>query len=72
MRAEGGLQRPQPKLFVIDAAMHAWMLGPTYRAALNAGEAMTGAALAEVIESCVPQFSEAARADCRVRRGVEL
>lgn len=40
----------------IDAAMRAWMLGPSYRAALKAGEVMAGAALAEVIDSRAPQF----------------
>jgi NADPH-dependent curcumin reductase CurA len=38
----------------IDAAARAWMLGPTYRAALNAGDLMAGVALAEVIESRAP------------------
>jgi NADPH-dependent curcumin reductase CurA len=36
---------------LIDAAMRAWMLGPTYRAALKAGDVMAGAALGEVMES---------------------
>jgi NADPH-dependent curcumin reductase CurA len=35
----------------LDAANRAWMLGPTYRAALKAGEVMAGGALAEVVES---------------------
>ncbi|HEY2463676.1 MAG TPA: NADP-dependent oxidoreductase [Steroidobacteraceae bacterium] len=35
----------------LDAANRAWMLGPTYRAALRAGEVMAGGALAQVIES---------------------
>ena len=35
----------------LDAANRAWMLGPTYRAALKAGDVMAGGALAEVIES---------------------
>jgi NADPH-dependent curcumin reductase CurA len=32
----------------LDAANRAWMLGPTYRAALKAGDVMAGGALAEV------------------------
>jgi NADPH-dependent curcumin reductase CurA len=36
----------------LDAANRAWMLGPTYRAALKAGDVMAGGALAEVVESC--------------------
>jgi NADPH-dependent curcumin reductase CurA len=44
------------RYIVIDAAMRAWMLGPTYRAALKAGEVMAGAALAEVIDSRSPEF----------------
>jgi NADPH-dependent curcumin reductase CurA len=44
------------RYIVIDAAMRAWMLGPTYRAALKAGEIMAGAALVEVIESRAPEF----------------
>lgn len=39
------------RYIVIDAAMRAWMLGPTYRAALTPGQVMAGAAVAEVIES---------------------
>jgi hypothetical protein len=35
----------------LDAANRAWMLGPTYRAALKAGDVMAGGALAEVLES---------------------
>jgi NADPH-dependent curcumin reductase CurA len=42
---------------MIDAAMRAWMLGPTYRAALKAGDVMAGAALCEVMESRVPGFT---------------
>jgi hypothetical protein len=44
------------RYILIDAAMRAWMLGPTYRAALKAGDMMAGAALAEVIDSCVPEY----------------
>jgi NADPH-dependent curcumin reductase CurA len=35
----------------LDASNRAWMQGPTYRAALKAGELMYGRALAEVVES---------------------
>jgi NADPH-dependent curcumin reductase CurA len=35
----------------LDAANRAWMLGPTYRAALKAGDVMAGGAVAEVVES---------------------
>jgi len=41
----------------LDAAMRAWMLGPTYRSALTAGQVMAGAGLAEVIESHAPGFA---------------
>src|SRR5215831_8743503 len=44
------------RYIAIDAAMRAWMLGPTYRAALQAGEVMAGAALAEVMDSRSPEF----------------
>ncbi len=40
----------------LDAANRAWMLGRTYRAALNAGDVMAGGALAEVVESRDPGF----------------
>lgn len=39
------------RYFALDAAMRAWMLGPTYRAALAAGQLMAGTALAEVVDS---------------------
>jgi NADPH-dependent curcumin reductase CurA len=42
---------------VIDAAMRAWMLGPTYRAALKASDVMAGAALCEVVESRVAHLA---------------
>jgi len=45
------------RYIAVDAAMRAWMLGPTYRAALNAGDVMAGAALAEVTESSVAGFA---------------
>jgi NADPH-dependent curcumin reductase CurA len=35
----------------LDAANRAWMLGPSYRPALKAGELMAGGAVAEVVES---------------------
>ena len=43
--------------FALDAAMRAWMLGPTYRAALTAGQMMAGTAMAEVVESRAPGFA---------------
>jgi NADPH-dependent curcumin reductase CurA len=42
---------------LIDAAMRAWMLGPTYRTALTNGQVMAGAALAEVVESRASGFA---------------
>lgn len=45
------------RLIQIDAAMRAWMTGPTYRAALNAGDVMAGSGLAEVIESRDPTLA---------------
>jgi NADPH-dependent curcumin reductase CurA len=39
------------RYLALDAAMRAWMLGPTYRAALTAGQMMAGTALAEVVDS---------------------
>jgi NADPH-dependent curcumin reductase CurA len=44
------------RYFALDAAMRAWMLGPTYRAALAAGQMMAGTALAEVVESKAAGF----------------
>ena len=44
------------RYIMIDAAMRAWMLGPTYRAALTAGQVMAGAALAEIVESRAAGF----------------
>jgi NADPH-dependent curcumin reductase CurA len=44
------------RYFALDAAMRAWMLGPTYRAALAAGQMMAGTALAEVLESKAAGF----------------
>jgi NADPH-dependent curcumin reductase CurA len=41
----------------LDAANRAWMLGQTYRAGLNAGDVMAGAALAEVIQSRASGFA---------------
>jgi hypothetical protein len=40
----------------LDASNRAWMQGPTYRAALKAGEVMYGRALAEVVESWAEGF----------------
>jgi NADPH-dependent curcumin reductase CurA len=44
------------RYFALDAAMRAWMLGPTYRTALTAGQMMAGTALAEVVESKAAGF----------------
>jgi hypothetical protein len=38
-------------LLSIDAANRAWMQGATYRSAIDAGQVMSGGALAEVVES---------------------
>jgi NADPH-dependent curcumin reductase CurA len=45
------------RYFALDAAMRAWMLGPTYRAALTAGQMMAGTALGEVVESRAAGFA---------------
>jgi NADPH-dependent curcumin reductase CurA len=45
------------RYFALDAAMRAWMRGPTYRAALTAGQMMAGTALAEVVESKAAGFA---------------
>jgi hypothetical protein len=44
-------------LLSLDAANRAWMQGATYRAALNAGELMSGYGLGEVVESRSPRFA---------------
>jgi NADPH-dependent curcumin reductase CurA len=44
-------------LLSLDAANRAWMQGATYRAALNAGELMSGYGLGEVVESRSPKFA---------------
>ncbi len=44
-------------LLSLDAANRAWMQGATYRAALNAGELMSGYGLGEVTESRSPRFA---------------
>jgi NADPH-dependent curcumin reductase CurA len=41
----------------LDAANRAWMQGATYRDAVVAGSVMSGAAIAEVVESKAPPFS---------------
>ncbi|HEY5072036.1 MAG TPA: NADP-dependent oxidoreductase [Caulobacteraceae bacterium] len=41
----------------LDAANRAWMQGATYRSALSAGQVMAGGALAEVVESRVPELA---------------
>ncbi len=40
----------------LDAANRAWMQGATYRSALTSGQVMAGGALAEVVESNVPNL----------------
>ncbi len=44
-------------LLSLDAANRAWMQGATYRAALNAGELMSGYGVGEVVESRSPRFA---------------
>ena len=44
-------------LLSLDAANRAWMQGATYRAALNAGELMSGYGIGEVVESRSPKFA---------------
>jgi len=44
-------------LISLDAANRAWMQGATYRAAIEAGQVMAGAALAEVMESKAPHLA---------------
>jgi NADPH-dependent curcumin reductase CurA len=45
------------RYIMIDAAMRAWMQGPTYRGVLQPGDVMAAAALMEVIESRVDGFA---------------
>jgi NADPH-dependent curcumin reductase CurA len=44
-------------LLSLDAANRAWMQGPTYRAAVEAGDVMHGYAVCEVIESRAPGWA---------------
>jgi hypothetical protein len=44
-------------LLSLDAANRAWMQGATYRAALEAGQVMSGYGVGEVVESCSPRFA---------------
>jgi len=44
-------------LLSLDAANRAWMQGATYRAALEAGQLMSGYGIGEVVESRSPQFA---------------
>ena len=44
-------------LLSLDAANRAWMQGATYRAALNAGELMSGYGIGEVVESRSPRLA---------------
>jgi NADPH-dependent curcumin reductase CurA len=45
-------------LLSLDAANRAWMQGATYRAALTAGELMSGYGLGEVVESRSPKLAK--------------
>jgi NADPH-dependent curcumin reductase CurA len=45
------------KLLSLDAANRAWMQGATYRAAVEAGTIMAGAAIAEVVQAKAPGFA---------------
>jgi len=56
-KAEEGQVLVRSRYFQMDAAMRAWMLGPSYRAALKAGDVMAGSALAEVVESRARGFA---------------
>jgi NADPH-dependent curcumin reductase CurA len=40
----------------LDAANRAWMVGPSYRSALEAGQVMAGMGVAEVVDSKDPSF----------------
>lgn len=60
---EGPIPAPQDgevllrvRLISLDAANRAWMQGATYRAAVEAGSVMAGAALAEVVQSRADGF----------------
>jgi len=44
-------------LLSIDAANRAWMQGPTYKSAVNAGDVMHGYAVCEVVESRAPELA---------------
>lgn len=44
-------------LMSIDAANRSWMQGATYRAAVNAGDAMPTYAICEVVQSNSPRLS---------------
>ena len=44
-------------LLSLDAANRAWMQGATYRAAVNAGELMSGYGIGEVVESRSPRLA---------------
>jgi NADPH-dependent curcumin reductase CurA len=50
----------------LDAANRAWMLGPTYRSALSAGQMMAGGALAEGVQRPARRRSQTSRAGSRV------
>ena len=46
------------RLLSLDAANRAWMMGKTYRAALEFGQVMSGFAIAEVVESRADGFAK--------------
>ena len=43
------------RMLSLDPANRAWMMGKTYRDALQPGQVMSGFAIGEVVESCHPQ-----------------
>ncbi|MFO1079153.1 MAG: NADP-dependent oxidoreductase [Reyranellaceae bacterium] len=48
------------RLLSLDPANRAWMMGKTYRDALEPGQVMSGFAIGEVVESTVPGFAAGA------------
>ena len=46
------------RMLSLDAANRAWMMGKTYRAALEFGQVMSGFAIAEVVESRADGFAK--------------
>lgn len=51
-------------LLSLDAANRAWMQGPTYKAAVEAGDVMHGYAICEVVESRSPRFERGDLVQC--------